>query len=112
MIAGDYREGLPSYSKVTELQLQRAKMLLNQGVELGHLHPYYHVLGAKDLKTTLSPGTNLYNAIRQWSNYDHENVYKDKSCPEILAMYQNQTLVTSLTATLAPTLTETDVSNL
>ncbi|XP_026738966.1 peptidoglycan recognition protein 1-like isoform X2 [Trichoplusia ni] len=96
---GDYREGLPSYAKVTPLQLQRAKMLLDRGVELGHLHPSYHVVGAKDLKPTASPGANLYKAIQLWSHYDHENMYYKKTCDEIMNMYKNET-ESEITSTL------------
>ena len=91
IITGDYREGLPSYSKVTELQLTRAKMLLDKGVELGYLQKDYHVVGAKDVQSSLSPGTNLYRAIQQWPNYSHNNDYRGKTCLEIHNSSQNQT---------------------
>ncbi|CAD0194037.1 unnamed protein product [Chrysodeixis includens] len=97
---GDYREGLPSYSKVTPLQLERAQMLLKKGIELGHLHPSYHVVGARDLQATASPGANLYEAVKKWPQFDHENMYHGKSCNDILNMYQNQTEPVELTSTL------------
>ncbi|CAB3226070.1 unnamed protein product [Arctia plantaginis] len=86
---GDYREGLPHYSNVTDLQEQRAHMLFEMGVKKGHLHPQFHVLGALDLRPTESPGTKLYNAIRKWPNYDHKNLYKGKNCEQIQEMFKN-----------------------
>lgn len=74
-------------------------MLLDRGVELGHLHPSYHVVGAKDLKPTASPGANLYKAIQSWSHYDHENMYYKKTCDEIMNMYKNET-ESEITSTL------------
>ncbi|KAJ8736949.1 hypothetical protein PYW07_000220 [Mythimna separata] len=98
---GDYREGLPSYSKVTDLQLLRAQMLLTEGVRLGHLHPDYLVVGAKDVADTLSPGANLYRAIQKWHNYDHNKKYIGHSCEVIHGV--NVTTPAALTATLPPT---------
>uniref|UniRef100_A0A2A4K4P1 Peptidoglycan recognition protein n=1 Tax=Heliothis virescens TaxID=7102 RepID=A0A2A4K4P1_HELVI len=107
---GDYREGLPSYSKVTEKQLERAKMLLDLGVEYGYLHPDYHVLGAKDLQSSQSPGTNLYRAIQNWTHYDHENHYRDKTCEEIYEYFQNRTSAVDSTAML-PTVAKNNTVN-
>nr|XP_021194000.2 peptidoglycan-recognition protein 1 isoform X2 [Helicoverpa armigera] len=95
---GDYREGLPQYSKVNEKQLERAKMLLDLGVRVGYLHPNYHVLGAKDLQSSESPGTNLYRAIQNWTHYDHYNHYQNKSCEEIYEYFQNKTSTVGSTA--------------
>ncbi|XP_035428702.1 peptidoglycan-recognition protein 3 isoform X3 [Spodoptera frugiperda] len=80
---GDYREGLPSYSKVTSLQLQRAQMLLDKGVELGYIDKDYQVVGAKDLASSYSPGTNLYREIQKWPHYAHNNTFRGKTCEEI-----------------------------
>ncbi|XP_075990726.1 peptidoglycan recognition protein 1-like isoform X3 [Anticarsia gemmatalis] len=81
---GDYREGSSGYSKVTDLQLQRASMLLAMGVRMGYLDSIFQVVGAKDLDpNTLSPGTNLYNRIRQWPNYAHDNVFRNRTCQQI-----------------------------
>ncbi|CAB3245055.1 unnamed protein product [Arctia plantaginis] len=80
---GDYRDDWPCCTVVTELQQQRAQLLLEEGVKLGHLSPNFHVLGAKDLRNPRGPGTNLYRAIKGWSNYDHENLYKNLTCEEI-----------------------------
>lgn len=72
-------------------------MLFEKGVKNGYLNPNFHVLGAMDLRPTSSPGTKLYNEIRTWANYDHENLYKDKSCRQIREMFEddNPTSTTS-----------------
>ncbi|CAK1588553.1 unnamed protein product [Parnassius mnemosyne] len=80
---GDYREELTAHSRVTELQIKRAKMLLEEGVKRGFLDMDYSVLGAKDLIETASPGSNLYNAIREWEHYDHSNKWRNKTCEEM-----------------------------
>ncbi|CAH2034864.1 unnamed protein product, partial [Iphiclides podalirius] len=77
---GDYREEFNVHTRVTELQQQRAKMILAEGVRLGYLAPDYMVLGAKDLQDTASPGSNLYNAIRQWEHYGHVNPWRNSTC--------------------------------
>lgn len=101
---GDYREGSPSYAKVTELQLLRAQMLLAQGVSLEYLHPKFQILGAKDLVSTESPGANIYNIIKGWPSYAHDNVFKGKSCKIIKAMFDDKT---NDTTTASPTTTPT-----
>ncbi|CAB3226066.1 unnamed protein product [Arctia plantaginis] len=93
---GDYREGLPSYSKITELQIQRVHQLLKEGVEHGYLHTHFKVLGAKDLRPTVSPGANVINEIEKWANYDHKNVFKGHTCNQILDFFQKK-IVTSNT---------------
>ncbi|CAK1588559.1 unnamed protein product [Parnassius mnemosyne] len=80
---GDYREELTVHSRVTELQIKRAKMLLEEGVKRGFLDTDYSVLGAKDLNGSASPGSNLYNAIRQWEHYDHINKWRNKTCEKM-----------------------------
>lgn len=97
---GDYRENLPSYSKVTDLQLQRAQMLFKEGVQLGYLHPKFQVVGAKDVQMTLSPGTNVYNAIRKWPNYAHNNIYKDRKCEEIYASFKDNNYTSTESAAI------------
>ncbi|CAB3226069.1 unnamed protein product [Arctia plantaginis] len=94
---GDYREGLPAYSKVSQLQQERAQMLFKQGVELGYLHPDFLVVGAMDLQITYSPGANLYKAIQTWPQYDHENVYYNRSCEEVQKMFRDKELKSTTT---------------
>lgn len=74
------------HTKVTELQLTRAKMILEEGVRLGYLAPDYMVLGAKDLQSTASPGSNLYNAIRKWEHYGHINPWRNNTCENMHGM--------------------------
>ncbi|CAB3226073.1 unnamed protein product [Arctia plantaginis] len=102
---GDYREGLPSYSKVTDLQQQRAQMLFQEGIRLGYLHPKFQVLGAKDLKSTLSPGTNLYRAIRKWSNYDHDHLFTSRTCDQIEELFKHEDANTTTIPTTDVTFT-------
>ncbi|CAG5039168.1 unnamed protein product [Parnassius apollo] len=80
---GDYREELTKHSRVTELQIKRAKMLLEEGVKRGFLDKDYSVLGAKDLNSSASPGSNLYNAIREWEHYDHINKWRNITCEKM-----------------------------
>ncbi|KAJ0184097.1 hypothetical protein K1T71_000520 [Dendrolimus kikuchii] len=83
---GDYREGV---TQVTPLQVANVQRLLAVAVERGLLHPDYHVVGARDLRSTQSPGLNLYKEIQSWDHYDHNELYRDKNCTEIRAMFEN-----------------------
>lgn len=62
-------------------------MLLEESVRHGFLDAGYKVVGAKDLQATASPGSHLYNAIRQWHHYDHENLFRNKTCDQIQEMF-------------------------
>lgn len=86
-LSGDYREEINHHAQVTEAQLNRTLMLLEEGVRLGHLRPDYRVVGAKDLQDTASPGSNLYNAIKQWEHYDHENLFANMTCEQMHEKY-------------------------
>ncbi|CAH0716012.1 unnamed protein product, partial [Brenthis ino] len=88
---GDYREEKPHHSRVTELQLNRTKMLLDDGVRRGFLRPDFRIIGAKDVQLTASPGSNLYNAIRQMENFDHQGRFRNLTCAEIQDKYGNVT---------------------
>ncbi|XP_014366543.2 peptidoglycan-recognition protein LF isoform X1 [Papilio machaon] len=90
---GDYREELPVHSRVTDLQIKRAKMILEEGVKLGYLAEDYVVLGAKDLHLTASPGSNLYNAIRKWDHYGHVNLWRNSTCEEMHGLPPRQQLI-------------------
>ncbi|XP_041986289.1 peptidoglycan-recognition protein LF-like [Aricia agestis] len=89
---GDYREEINPFTRVTEAQLNRTHMLLEDGVRLGFLRPDYQIVGAKDLQVTASPGSNLYNALRQWPNYDHQKRFRGLSCEQIYEKYKNEHL--------------------
>ncbi|XP_050683747.1 peptidoglycan recognition protein 1-like isoform X2 [Leptidea sinapis] len=90
---GDYREEIPNSARVTDAQLNRTRMILDEGVRLGHLRPDYLIVGAKDLRDTASPGSNLYNAIRRWPNYDHRNRFHGLNCEQIHETFDNKSLV-------------------
>ncbi|XP_053624266.1 peptidoglycan recognition protein-like isoform X2 [Plodia interpunctella] len=81
---GDYRQNAGTqHSKVTEAQLNRTLMLLQESVRLGFLHKDYFIVAAMDLQSTESPGDNLYKALLQWEHYDHKNRFYKKNCDEI-----------------------------
>ncbi|KAI8431044.1 hypothetical protein MSG28_001114 [Choristoneura fumiferana] len=79
---GDYRENIQGFSRVTERQISRLHMLLQEGVDLGHLRPDYSIVGAMDLAPTISPGGILYNAIRSLPQYDRTD-FRTLTCDEI-----------------------------
>lgn len=89
---GDYREEITPHTRVTEAQLNRTRMLLDDGVRRGYLRPDYLVVGASDISPTASPGSNLYNALLKWPNYDHLNRFKGLSCDQIQEKYGNTSL--------------------
>ncbi|CAH4038513.1 unnamed protein product [Pieris brassicae] len=89
---GDYRGEIESHASVTEAQLNRTRMLLEEGVRLGHLRKDFLVIGAKDLGPTASPGSILNNAIKQWPNYDHKNRFYKLNCEKIEEKFGNTTL--------------------
>ncbi|XP_049886218.1 peptidoglycan-recognition protein LF-like isoform X2 [Pectinophora gossypiella] len=80
---GDYREEIKGYTAVSDKQLDTTLKLLQYGVDVGHLHPDYVVFGAKDYKSSASPGSNLYNAIQKWDHYDHKHQYSNLICEQI-----------------------------
>ncbi|XP_063372862.1 peptidoglycan recognition protein-like isoform X1 [Cydia amplana] len=80
---GDYREELSVHSRVTDLQLQRFNMLLENGVALGFLRTDYSVLPAKDVQDTVSPGTNLYRALQKLDHYERTHSFRGMSCEAI-----------------------------
>ncbi|XP_063824341.1 peptidoglycan recognition protein-like isoform X3 [Ostrinia nubilalis] len=61
---GNYETDVP-----TAQQLNAVKALLRCGVENGHLTSNYHVIGAKQVLATLSPGRNLWAEIRTWPEW-------------------------------------------
>lgn len=97
LVTGDYREGLPSYTKITELQIQRVHKLFEVGLEQGYLHTQFKVLGMRDLRATASPGDNIFNEIRKWSNYDHKNVFKGHTCNEIFDFFEKKNVTSDAT---------------
>lgn len=82
LFPGDYREGIPGYSRVTERQMSRLQMLLQEGVDMGHLRPDYSIVGALDLSPTVSPGDILYNAIQSLPKFDRTD-FRSLTCDEI-----------------------------
>lgn len=52
-----------------KFQIQAAKKLIEQGVELGYISKDYKVLAARQLSTTQSPGEMLYNDIKTWPHW-------------------------------------------
>ncbi|XP_023941141.1 peptidoglycan recognition protein 1 isoform X1 [Bicyclus anynana] len=84
---GDYREEIPNLARVTELQLNRTRMMLDAGVTFGYLRPDYQIVGARDLQDTVSPGSNLYNALKQFDNYDHQKRFAGLNCEQIQEKY-------------------------
>ncbi|XP_069364814.1 peptidoglycan recognition protein-like isoform X1 [Maniola hyperantus] len=86
---GDYREDILNHARVTASQLNRTRMMFDEGVRRGFLRPDFQVVGAKDLSDTASPGSNLYNAIIKWDNYDHQNRFVNKNCEQIQEKYGN-----------------------
>ncbi|XP_063633130.1 uncharacterized protein LOC134804117 isoform X2 [Cydia splendana] len=80
---GDYREELSVHSRVTDLQLQRFNMLLEDGVTLGFLRPDYSILPAKDVQESASPGSNLYRALQKLDHYERTHSFRDMSCEAI-----------------------------
>ncbi|XP_045510317.1 peptidoglycan recognition protein-like isoform X1 [Colias croceus] len=89
---GDYREDMPNHSRVTDAQLNRTRMILAEGVRLGYLRPDYLIVGAKDLRDTASPGSILYEAIREWPNYDHKNRFAGLTCEQMNDKFGNSSL--------------------
>lgn len=74
--------------------MNRTRMILAEGVKLGYLRSDYLIVGALDVGSTASPGSNLYAAIRKWPNYDHQNRFKGLTCAQMHERYGNQTLWT------------------
>ncbi|XP_028032135.1 peptidoglycan recognition protein 1-like isoform X1 [Bombyx mandarina] len=82
---GDYRE-----LEATDLQINRTQMLLDDGVRRGFLHPDYYIVGACDIRETVSPGINLYNALKKLKHFDHSGRFKHKTCTQIYAMIESE----------------------
>ncbi|RVE48821.1 hypothetical protein evm_006595 [Chilo suppressalis] len=80
---GDYREELPVHTKVTPEQLRNAHMLFEEGVKKGHMIPDYHIIAARDVRPTQSPGSNLYKALQQFEHFNNGKQYEHKNCSQI-----------------------------
>ncbi|XP_061382399.1 uncharacterized protein LOC116777349 isoform X3 [Danaus plexippus] len=89
---GDYRGEMENHAVVTPEQENRTQLILAEGVKLGYLRRDFLVVGAKDISDSASPGSNLYNAIRRWPNYDHQNRFKGLSCEQIHEKYKDTPL--------------------
>ncbi|XP_073955515.1 peptidoglycan recognition protein-like [Choristoneura fumiferana] len=86
---GDYREDLTVHSRVTDLQLKRLNLIIQEGVDRGYLRPDYSILGARDVISTYSPGDNLYKAIQALDHYDTTN-YRGLTCEQIQEMSEKE----------------------
>lgn len=64
---GDFRTDKP-----TKQQLNAAKLLLADGVQLGKLDPDYKLFGQLQLSLTESPGKNLFEIIQKWSHWSEK----------------------------------------
>ncbi|KAJ8932084.1 hypothetical protein NQ318_008313 [Aromia moschata] len=58
-----------SDKRPNDKQLKAAKDFLQCAVELGELDENYKLFGARQVSATASPGTRLYNEIKNWPNY-------------------------------------------
>ncbi|CAG9558838.1 unnamed protein product [Danaus chrysippus] len=86
---GDYRGEMENHAVVTPEQENRTQLILAEGVRLGHLRKDFVVVGARDITDSASPGSNLYNAIRQWPNYDHQNRFNGLTCDQIREKFKD-----------------------
>ncbi|XP_046976843.1 peptidoglycan recognition protein-like isoform X3 [Vanessa cardui] len=89
---GDYRGERPHHSQVTESQLNRTRMLLEDGVRMGYLRPDFLIVGAKDIQDTASPGSNLLHALYLFDNYDHKHRFRGLNCTQIQEKFGDQPL--------------------
>ncbi|XP_061704139.1 peptidoglycan recognition protein-like [Cydia pomonella] len=80
---GNYSEELPIQSRVSDLQLLRFNMLLEDGVIMGFLRPDYSILPAMDLRETTSPGSNLYRALQNLDHYERTHSFRGMNCEAI-----------------------------
>lgn len=64
---GTFIDNLP-----TKNQLVACKRLIQRGVELGYIKKDYKLLGARQLQTTQSPGTKLFEEIKKWPHWTEE----------------------------------------
>ncbi|XP_047991473.1 peptidoglycan recognition protein-like [Leguminivora glycinivorella] len=80
---GDYSEELSIHSRVTELQLERFIILIEDGIGSGFLRPDYTILPAKDVRDTTSPGSNLYRALQNMNHYERTHSFRDLNCEAI-----------------------------
>ncbi|XP_028032194.1 peptidoglycan recognition protein 1-like [Bombyx mandarina] len=87
---GDYREELDPHTRVTDLQIARTKILLEDGVKRGFLHPKYYINGACDFQSTASPGSNLYKALKSFEHFDHKGILANRTCDEIYTILKNK----------------------
>lgn len=81
-LTGNYNEEILSHTKLKNAQINHTLLLLEEGLKDGHLHHDYVIVGAKDLVSTTSPGSQLYRAIQNFERYDDKR-YFNKTCEEI-----------------------------
>ncbi|KAJ2951996.1 hypothetical protein O0L34_g4258 [Tuta absoluta] len=61
---GNFNEASP-----TEASIEATKLLLQCGVDRGHMKRDYNLVGHRQLIATQSPGRKLYAEIRGWTNW-------------------------------------------
>nr|UEN71113.1 peptidoglycan recognition protein-S1 [Glyphodes pyloalis] len=61
---GNFNEEKPSNA-----MLEAVRSLLDCGVKQGHLKSDFHIVGHRQLISTISPGKYLYSKIRSWPEY-------------------------------------------
>ncbi|XP_047543781.1 peptidoglycan recognition protein-like isoform X1 [Vanessa atalanta] len=89
---GDYRGERPHHTQVTDLQLNRTRMLLEDGVRMGYLRPDFLIVGARDIQDTASPGSNLLQALYLFNNYDHKHRFRGLNCTQIQEKFGDKPL--------------------
>lgn len=71
---GTYNNEIPSSSMLSAFQL-----LVEKGVELGHVTKDYKVMGARQFSGTESPGKTFYELLKHWSHWiDFKDLKKVK----------------------------------
>lgn len=63
---GDYSKSI----KPTKEQLEGVKNLIAYGVEIGKISENYTLVTANATYSTLSPGKNVYEAVKHWPHFD------------------------------------------
>lgn len=53
----------------TDNQLLACKRLIERGVQLGYVRKDYKLVGARQLQTTQSPGTKLFEELKKWPHW-------------------------------------------
>lgn len=73
-----------------QFALDQAKLLIQQGVEIGAIAKDYSLIGHCQCVATESPGRRLYEEIKTWENWD-EMITKER--PSLLSSKANQSYI-------------------